>query len=66
MRESAPCLFARFEGFGDLPVALPNFAVSLPHWNEPTPPKPFAEMRSDCAIHAKGSVDSDVCCVALT
>lgn len=37
------------EGFGDLPPHLARFAVSLPHWNGPTAPKPFGEMRQDCS-----------------
>jgi len=37
------------EGYGDLPPGLHRFALSLPHWNEATPPKPFGQMRSDCA-----------------
>mmetsp|Transcript_74914 Transcript_74914/g.242197 ORF Transcript_74914/g.242197 Transcript_74914/m.242197 type:complete len:728 (+) Transcript_74914:81-2264(+) len=37
------------EGFGDLPNDLVRYAVSLPHWNGPEPPKPFSQMRTECA-----------------
>lgn len=37
------------EGFGDLPDTLVRFAVSLPHWTGPSPPKPFSQMRNDTA-----------------
>jgi len=37
------------EGYGDLPPNLQRFAVSLPHFADGTPSKPFPEMRLDCA-----------------
>mmetsp|Transcript_56316 Transcript_56316/g.121352 ORF Transcript_56316/g.121352 Transcript_56316/m.121352 type:complete len:728 (-) Transcript_56316:67-2250(-) len=37
------------EGFGDLPPHLPRFAVSLPHWNGPSAPKPFVMLREECS-----------------
>jgi len=37
------------EGFGDLPPTLARFAVSLPHWAGTTMPKPFGQMRQECA-----------------
>mmetsp|Transcript_5303 Transcript_5303/g.12770 ORF Transcript_5303/g.12770 Transcript_5303/m.12770 type:complete len:724 (+) Transcript_5303:126-2297(+) len=37
------------EGFGDLPSTLVRFALSLPHWPESTAPKPFPQMRKECA-----------------
>jgi len=37
------------EGYGDLPANLPRFAVSLPHWTGDVMPKPFQELRKECA-----------------
>jgi GTP-binding protein EngB required for normal cell division len=37
------------EGFGDLPPTLARFAVSLPHWTGSQMPKPFGQLRQDCA-----------------
>jgi hypothetical protein len=37
------------QGFGDLPDNLMKFAISLPHFNGPLPPKPFVQMRQDCS-----------------
>lgn len=35
------------EGFGDLPPNLVRFALSLPHWNTPSAPKPFGQLRTE-------------------
>jgi len=49
------------EGFGDLPSSLARFAVSLPHWAGAAAPKPFGQMRQECAdtdvktLQAKGA-----------
>eukprot|EP00931_Biecheleriopsis_adriatica_P109711 TRINITY_DN8397_c0_g1_i1.p1 TRINITY_DN8397_c0_g1~~TRINITY_DN8397_c0_g1_i1.p1 ORF type:complete len:732 (-),score=183.52 TRINITY_DN8397_c0_g1_i1:115-2310(-) len=37
------------EGFGDLPTDLARFAVSLPHWTGDAMPKPFGQLRKECA-----------------
>eukprot|EP00927_Polykrikos_kofoidii_P080951 TRINITY_DN77_c0_g1_i5.p1 TRINITY_DN77_c0_g1~~TRINITY_DN77_c0_g1_i5.p1 ORF type:complete len:745 (-),score=189.40 TRINITY_DN77_c0_g1_i5:60-2231(-) len=37
------------EGFGDLAPSLKRFALSLPHWTGEQAPKPFGELRKDCA-----------------
>lgn len=45
-------------GFGDLPDKLEKFALSLPHWDGNSPPKPFLDMRAEAAKADMGEVQS--------